>query len=217
VFRLDGRPRPSLSSRTQPAVHTIMTLNQIADGKWLNPPADYRLDERVLWLRTREKTDFWRHTHYGFVRDDGHFWAVPAPQAFTAVATFEGRYETLYDQAGLMLRIDESRWIKLGIEHSDGMTNFSIVVTRGHSDWSVVGQPLIAGPQSVRLTRTNGAVIAHFRRPDGRWQLMRVADFPDAPATIGPMACSPERAGFEVVFTGFEITAPIDHPLHDPA
>ena len=46
---------------------------------------------------------------------------------------------------------------------------------------------------------------------------MRVADFPDGAATIGPMACSPERAGFEVAFTGFEITAPIDHPLHDPA
>jgi regulation of enolase protein 1 (concanavalin A-like superfamily) len=30
------------------------------------------------------------------------------------------------------------------------------------------------------------------------------------------MACSPERAGFEVVFTGFDITTPIDHPLHDP-
>ena len=194
-----------------------MTLKQVSEGRWLNPPADFRLDERQLWLRTRDKTDFWRHTHYGFVRDDGHFWGVPAPSAFTAVATFEGRYETLYDQAGMMLRIDESRWLKLGVEHSDGMTNFSIVVTRGNSDWSVVGQPLISGPQSVRLTRADGAIIAHFRRADGGWQLMRVADFPDGTATIGPMACSPERAGFEVVFTGFEITAPIDHPLHDAA
>ena len=194
-----------------------MTLTQLAEGRWVNPPADFRQDDRGLWLRTVGKTDFWRHTHYGFVHDDGHFLGVPAPRAFTAIATFEGRYETLYDQAGIMLRIDEANWVKVGIEHSDGMTNFSIVVTRGNSDWSVVGRPLISGPQSVRLTRMDGAIIAHFRRPDGGWQLMRVADFPDAEASIGPMACSPQRAGFEATFTGFEIAAPIDHPLHDPA
>jgi len=198
-------------------VQPTMTLKQVSDGKWLNPPADFRLDDHSLWLRTRENTDFWRHTHYGFVHDDGHFWGVPAPRAFTAIATFEGHYETLYDQAGLMLRIDETTWVKLGIEHSDGMTNFSIVVTRGNSDWSVVGQPLISGPQSVRLTRMDGAIIAHFRRPDGGWQLMRVADFPDGEAMIGPMACSPQRAGFEATFPGFEIAPPIEHPLHDPA
>ena len=191
-----------------------MTLKQVSDGRWLNPPADWRLDDGGLWLRTREKTDFWRRTHYGFIRDDGHYWHVPAPAAFTAVVTFEGAYRTLYDQAGMMLRLSETHWIKLGIEHSDGVTNFSMVVTRGNSDWSVVGQPLISGPQSVRLTRSDGAVIAHFRRADGTWQLMRVADFADGDATIGPMACSPERAGFEVTFTGFELTGPIDNPLH---
>ena len=65
--------------------------------------------------------------------------------------TFQGDYETLYDQAGMMVRIDDTHWIKLGIEHSDNITNFSIVVTRGQSDWSVFGQPLLSGPQSVRL------------------------------------------------------------------
>jgi regulation of enolase protein 1 (concanavalin A-like superfamily) len=111
----------------------------------------------------------------------------PHPEAFTACLVFEGDYETLYDQAGLMLRLDQERWIKCGIEHSDGMTNFSIVVTRGNSDWSVIGQPLISGPQTVRLTAENGAIIAHFRAPDGAWQLMRVADFPmSATAMIGP-------------------------------
>ena len=191
-----------------------MTLKQFSDGRWLNPPADWRLGDDGLWLQTRDRTDFWRHTHYGFVRDDGHFLHVPAPAAFTAAVTFEGRYETLYDQAGMMLRFGETHWVKLGIEHSDGMTNFSIVVTCGNSDWSVVGQPLISGPQSVRLTRMSGAVIAHFLRPDGTWQLMRVADFPDGDATIGAMACSPERAGFEVTFTGFALGDPIADPLH---
>lgn len=191
-----------------------MALRQIENGRWLNPPADWRLDDRGLWLRTRDGTDFWRGTHYGFYRDDGHFWHVPAPAAFTAAITFEGAYETLYDQAGMMLRLSGDTWVKLGVEHSDGMTNFSVVVTRENSDWSVVGQPLISGPQSVRLTRSNGAVIAHFRRPDGLWQLMRVADFPEGDAVIGPMACSPQRGGFEARFSAFRMSEPLAEPLH---
>lgn len=190
-------------------------MADLSQGKWMNPPPDWAFENGVLNVTTGERTDFWRNTHYGFVRDSGHFWQLPAPEAFTACLVFEGDYETLYDQAGLMLRLDQERWIKCGIEHSDGMTNFSIVVTRGNSDWSVIGQPLISGPQTVRLTAENGAIIAHFRAPDGAWQLMRVADFPiSATAMIGPTACSPERAGFEARFLEFEIKSPIKNPLH---
>lgn len=186
----------------------------ICDGQWLNPPEVWSLDDNILSLETGDKTDFWRHTHYGFVRDDGHFWHVPAPSSFTATVTFEGKYETLYDQAGMMLRIDAKNWIKLGIEHSDGETNFSIVVTREKSDWSVIARPLISGPQTVRLTVQNGSAIAHFKHDNG-WQLMRVANFPSFEAArIGPMACSPERSGFEARFTDFQIMDPMENPLH---
>ncbi len=186
----------------------------ICEGQWLNPPEVWSLENNVLALETGDKTDFWRHTHYGFIRDNGHFWHVPAPANFTATVTFVGKYETLYDQAGMMLRIDSKNWIKLGIEHSDGMTNFSIVVTRDHSDWSVIARPLISGPQTVRLALKNNCAIAHFKVED-RWQLMRVADFPAIEgAQVGPMACSPERSGFEASFSDFQIADVVENPLH---
>lgn len=190
-------------------------MADLSTGTWLNHPADWALEDGTLHITTAEKTDFWRHTHYGFVRDNGHFWRLPAPKSFTATLTFEGDYETLYDQAGLMLRLNERRWIKCGIEHSDGMTNFSIVVTRENSDWSVIGQPLISGPQTVRLTVQDDAIIAHFQTSDGAWNLMRVSDFPmGGEAMIGPMACSPERSGFRARFLNLNITTPIENPLH---
>lgn len=190
-------------------------MTDLSAGEWLNAPADWAFENGVLRVNTGERTDFWRHTHYGFVRDEGHFWHFPAPEVFTASLTFDGDYETLYDQAGLMLRVDQENWIKCGIEHSDGMTNFSIVVTRGNSDWSVIGQPLISGPQTIRLTSEKDAIIAHFLTPGGNWQLMRVADFPTSDkARIGPMACSPKRAGFTARFLELELSSPMENPLH---
>ena len=190
-------------------------MADLSNGSWLNEPAQWSIENDELHLKTDGRTDFWRTTHYGFVRDSGHFRHVPIEGAFTAQLSFEGDYETLYDQAGLMLRIDQDNWLKCGIEHSDGMTNFSIVVTRGNSDWSVIGQPLISGPQTVRITAENDAIIAHFLTPDRKWQLMRVADFPTSNAAmIGPTACSPERAGFTARFLKLQISSPIKNPLH---
>jgi len=192
-----------------------MNLGLLNHGQWLNPPEDWSLDGSGLTLSTNAKTDFWSNTFYGFRRDSGHFWHSQVTGDFTARIVFEGDYQHLYDQAGMMLRIDGRNWIKFGIEHSDGHTNFSMVVTRENSDWSVVAQPAVSGPQTVRLTRLDTAVIAHFKRADGEWQLMRVADFPAvAAADIGVMACSPERAGFRARFTEFSICKPIEKPLH---
>lgn len=194
---------------------TPMALQQISEGRWLNPPKAWTFDKDALCVETGHETDFWQSTYYGFRRDNGHFWHIPAPSEFTATITFQGDYETLYDQAGMMVRIDDTHWIKLGIEHSDDITNFSIVVTRGQSDWSVFGQPLLSGPQSVRLTLKDNALIAHFQRPDESWQLMRVANFPmTADAMIGPMACSPQREGFKARFLSFQLTDPITNALH---
>ncbi len=186
----------------------------LSAAKWLNEPPDWSLDGGVLSLTTGEKTDFWQGTLYNFHRDNGHALLSPVEGDFTAVLTFEGDYQTLYDQAGMMLRVDAANWIKLGIEYTDGATNFSIVVTRGQSDWSVVQMPTISGPQQVRLTRVGDAVAAHFHTGE-EWRLLRVADFmATAAARIGPMACSPQREGFQARFLSMTVKPPIDDPVH---
>lgn len=192
-----------------------MEILNRSESRWLSRPAVWSLDETALTIQTDDRTDFWQETHYGFHRDDGHALLVPARGDFTATVVFEGQYEHLYDQAGVLLRVDEAHWIKLGVEYSDDVTNFSCVVTRQTSDWSVVSRPALSGPQSVRLTRKGTAVFAHHRLPDGAWQMMRLCDFP-APehVWIGPMACSPQRQGFRARFTEFRIDPALERPLH---
>lgn len=186
--------------------------------RWHNEPAVWSGDAGQLSLKTDPKTDFWQETFYGFHRDSGHAYLRPVSGDFTGSATIIGAYETLYDQAGLMLRLNERNWIKCGIEYTDGMMHFSVVVTRGVSDWSVIPLPDMAPSAQlfVRLTRHDAAVHVQFRLSgDAPWQMARLCPFFRGDAAFGVTACSPERGGFEATFSGIAVGPPISRALHD--
>jgi regulation of enolase protein 1 (concanavalin A-like superfamily) len=185
------------------------------DMQWLNEPPHWSVDDDTLVVTTDDKTDFWRETFYDFVRDDGHFLGKEVTGDFTAQVTLAGEYETLYDQMGLMLRVDQNNWVKTGIEFTDGHAHLSCVITRDFSDWSVVAAPEIGDEVTLRMTRHGTAVRVQFRTTGGDWQLLRLGYLP-LPATcqVGVMACSPQRAGFTGRFSGFTVTEPISPDLH---
>ncbi|EJZ19058.1 DUF1349 domain-containing protein (plasmid) [Rhizobium sp. Pop5] len=186
------------------------------DGKWLNEPASWHADETGLTMTTSEKTDFWRETYYGFTRDSGHFLAFPTGDSFTAQIRIQGEFRRLYDQAGLMVRIDEKRWVKTGVEFTDGEAFLSTVVTDGRSDWSV-SQPFKELEDfRIRVTVANGAMRIQASRDGSFWPLLRLAPFPAADRyEVGPAACTPERSGLRVRFSEFSIGAAITTDLHD--
>jgi regulation of enolase protein 1 (concanavalin A-like superfamily) len=188
----------------------------MTDFRWLNEPTDWKGDALSLELRTSDRTDFWRKTFYGFIRDNGHAFLRKVSGDFTASATVIGDYRELYDQAGLFLRIDETKWIKTGIEFTDGLMHFSVVVTNGVSDWSVIplheAEP--SDPVSVRLTRHDDAVRVQFSIGGAPWQMARLCPFPAEDAKVGVMACSPQRAGFSARFRDLQIGPPISRELH---
>jgi uncharacterized protein len=182
-----------------------------------NPPLSVREHEGALHVVTRDKTDFWQGTFYGFYRDDGHFLYRMTEADFTAEVTFEGRYAALYDQAGLMVRVDAKHWIKTGIEYTDGVTHLSAVVTNGLSDWSVTPLPWAKdGPVTLRLTRHDTAYRIQYKTEHGAWQMLRLAYLPISPAVqIGLMCCSPQREGLEAIFHDFTLGPAIDRNLHE--
>jgi uncharacterized protein len=183
---------------------------------WLNEPPDWRDADGVLSVTTGDKTDFWRETHYGFIRDDGHFRYVKADGDFTAEVEFSGEYQELYDQAGLMLRLDEGNWIKAGVEFvRDRM--LSVVVTRDFSDWSTMPLTTAADWVRLRVSRQGSALQVEWQPADTKedFQMLRLAYFPASnPVLVGPMCCSPQRAGFEARFRGFRLGPPLADDLH---
>ncbi len=137
----------------------------MTDLKWLNPPENVAQDGDVLRVTTGAHTDFWRGTFYGFYRDNGHFPHQRVDGDFTAEVSVGGDYRVLYDQAGLMIRLSESHWIKAGIEHTDGKNYFSVVVTNNMSHWSLVEVPGATTDIRIRLTRHAEAIRVQYYNP----------------------------------------------------
>lgn len=184
---------------------------------WLNEPPVWRDDDDTLAVTTGDRTDFWRETHYGFIRDDGHLRYETVQGDFTAEVEFSGDYRELYDQAGLMLRIDERNWLKAGIEFVDGRQMLSVVVTRDFSDWSTAPGPTGADWLRLRVSRHGTAVRVEWGLPGPQplFTLMRLAYLPGADSlAVGPMCCSPQRAGFAARFRDFRVGAAIPSGLH---
>jgi regulation of enolase protein 1 (concanavalin A-like superfamily) len=188
-----------------------------AEFHWLNEPPRFEWRGEALVVETGAKTDFWNNTFYGFKNTNGHFYGRPVAGDFSAEVEFSADYQVLYDQAGLMLRVDGDTWLKTGVEFTDGARHFSVVVTRNdQSDWSVM--PLggeRTDPVVVRLTR-HGEALRVQVMDGGVWRLVRLAYLP-MPETVavGPMCCSPTGGGLGVTFHRIAVGSAIPRDLHD--
>lgn len=195
-----------------------MTAGNWDGMNWLNPPPVLELTSGALRIATGDQTDFWQRTYYGFRHDNGHFLHRRRDGEFTMETAFTGFYQTLYDQAGLMLRHDENNWMKCGIEYTDGHRHFSTVVTvAGRSDWSAFALPDTDGPVEARVTRLADALFVQYRITElDDWKMARLGYFPPELVSldVGITACSPQREGFEVTFHRFILTDPLSREIH---
>ncbi len=174
--------------------------------QWFNPPPSWKDEAGCLKVTTGPKTDFWRKTHYGFINDNGHFYYQEVRGDFRAEAKITGAYRELYDQAGLMLRIDAENWIKTGIEFFDGLQHASAVVTRDFSDWSVVRLPQPPASLWLRVERKAEAVNIFYSVDGQQYWLLRSAYLPPTDSIqVGPVCASPTGQGFEAVIEDMKI------------
>jgi regulation of enolase protein 1 (concanavalin A-like superfamily) len=186
-----------------------MSSGSSSPWTWLNEPARWELTATGLAFDVEPETDFWQVTHYGFVRDSGHFAALPSQGDFTLRVRFRGAFAEQYDQAGLMVRADAQEWVKCGIERVDGVDRMSVVVTRGaRSDWSL--HPALGagdGWYALELRREADALHVSAVPDDGDPVALRLAPLDrDARVGAGVMAAAPTGRGFRVEFADVALT-----------
>ena len=187
---------------------TVVANAQTKPMKWLNEPKKWTGNAQKLTAIVDPGTDYWRITHYGFIRDSGPFYYQETAGNFEATVKVTGSYQELFHQAGLMVRIDNKNWIKTGIEYVDGVQNVSAVVTREVSDWSVV--PRNDSPKSIwlKLLRKGDYVQIEYSFDNKAYKMLRLAYFPpNVKVQIGVVAAAPGKKSFPVVFENFVVKA----------
>lgn len=175
--------------------------------KWLNRPDKWNIKDGTITVTSDRNTDFWRKTHYGFIRDNGHFYCQQVTGDFTAEVRVSGKYRDLYDQAGLMVRLNETVWLKCGIELVEGMQQVSAVVTHDYSDWSIVPMPDNPAAIWLRVIRQGEAVEIDYSLDRKEYTMLRMGYLTcDRTLDVGIMCASPEGKGFVTTFEQLKIT-----------
>jgi regulation of enolase protein 1 (concanavalin A-like superfamily) len=191
------------------------------DARWHNSPERREVSADAATFQPEEGSDFWQRTSYGFARDSGHALLTPLRRPGAMELTFQGTFANQFDQAGLLLRVNDVLWLKAGVEFTDGLLCAGAVVTRGMSDWSLA--PLdewSGGPLVVRVSLAGDVAIVRIRVAGGDWRLLRVAPFEVASHLEvwgGPYACCPTRAGLIARFSAWQVSASDSGPHAIPA
>lgn len=188
-------------------------------ARWINPPKEFTVGQSEVTLHTEPGTDFWQRTFYGFRNNNAPALVFDRSDNFTFSVSIECEYTTLFDQAGIVIWIDEDNWIKASLEYeNEEFSRLGAVVTNsGYSDWSTRNSPAVARIE-FRVSR-RGPDFLIEARTDSQWEQLRIAhlgalgetttqtgitpsaELPAGPSVgVGIYACSPGDSHFEAKF-----------------
>ena len=173
---------------------------------WMNEPSLWKQCDKGLYIEMDEKHDFWRKTYYTpeYCKNDGHFLYKEFGFAENVMAetSFDLNPIHQFDQAGLMVYLDDEHWLKTGIEHVDGENRMSCVVTNRFSDWST--QTTSCSTLEMRVYKMKYDYVVEIRKDTSEWRFIRICHLnkPDSvdKVKIGLYTCSPKASGGSVTF-----------------
>lgn len=171
------------------------------------------------------KTDFWHRTYYDppFEKADGHMLVVGVPWSrdqWSMETSFTLNPQNQFDQAGLIVFIDPTHWLKTGIEYVDGRPKMSCVVTNGQSDWST--QPWGEGLRGVamRVSYIRDSYVVECKGcGDKEWEFIRIShlstvDRAQSCQQVGLYCCAPTASGMNTVFHSFALRGTVTFEHH---
>ncbi|MCD5996830.1 DUF1349 domain-containing protein [Pseudomonas sp. CDFA 602] len=178
---------------------------------WINTPEHFSITENELVIHTSPDTDFWRGTYYGLeynnapgivMRSEERFWTLKSKVAFES--------NMFFDQCGMLIYIDDSNWMKSGIEYqSNGYQQlFSVVTNNGFSDWAMTNLDRVTQTMYYRLSRRGNDFLLEHSADGKIFNMMRMFHMFQAHTTVqfGFFASSPGDSSFAAHFSEIEWT-----------
>ena len=230
-------------------IHSLVTtinmsqyeLNKFTDDRldWLHHPTSWNtfdesgeaegaggsadvLDETLV-LFPPAKKDFWSKTFYSpeLVKHDASalLAAVPSDEATIGIS-FHFTPISQFDQAGILVYLDDDHWMKCGIEYCDNSPRLSVVVCNGFSDWSTQLWTGFGARLKVhKVLQADSVVVEAAPIGSDEFHFVRIAHLSSTPIIasaayeegkkswrVGPYAASPiAQKGCAATFTNFYI------------
>jgi hypothetical protein len=164
------------------------------DYFWFNQPDRFKTGNGLeIW--TMPGTDFWQRTHYGFRNDNGHCLFREITGDFCLTTQVEFQPTVLYDQCGLILRVDENNWIKASTEYIGETSSKlgSVVTNLGYSDWATQDISSDVKMMWYRASRRGPDFLFEASQDGTIWQQLRICHLHKGGTKLsaGVYACSP--------------------------
>jgi regulation of enolase protein 1 (concanavalin A-like superfamily) len=197
---------------------------RVPNGKWLSQPKMSVVTEDAIRITTEPGTDFWQRSYYGFRNDNAPAFLFESDCNFTFTVKANFVYQSLFDQCGVIIYLNNENWFKASIEYeNDQFSRLGSVVTNlGHSDWATTDIKL---PTEIwyRLSRRGPDFLIERSFDGERFSQMRIfhmyqlgetsvemgkANPPlptDIPVKFGVYACSPSDSSFTASFSELEL------------
>ena len=190
--------------------------------KWLFPPESFEMVRKDgLKIMPAAKTDFWQKTYYNppIEKCIGPVLTLEMPwscEQWCVETQFTLNPINQFDQAGIMIFIDDLHWLKAGIECVDREPKMSCVVTNGKSDWST--QPWKGVEEvSIRVSYMRESFVVQCKLKD-KWELIRISHISSLqktqPLRAGVYCCAPTAGGMSAVFHSLTITDTVTFDHH---
>lgn len=176
--------------------------------QWFNEPPYWSEEEDGITIHSAPQTDFWRVTAQNGIRDNAHFYYQSWTGNFQADVRVSGAFTGLWDQAGMMIRVDEQHWVKCSSEFFEEQAHACCVATREISDWSIVDLPLNLTSLFLRIERKASTIAVYYALDGEQYRLLRLLHFaPAEKIDVGLYCASPEGPGFTAYYQGFQVQA----------
>jgi uncharacterized protein len=178
---------------------------------WYNPPQRWSIHNSWLQVEPESKTDYWQQPHHGIQSDNGPFLHCEVLGDFVLSTQVRMHPANQYDQAGLMVRLSPSCWLKTSVEFESGIPSKlgAVVTNHGYSDWSTQDYHAGSFDFSLRVRREGFDYTVDYSPDGAAWSQIRFAHLLDddgaRPLQCGLYACSPIAAGFLVEFGHLKI------------
>ena len=178
--------------------------------EWLYPPESFEfLGDNGVKITTKDHTDYWQRTFYGFRNDNGHFLYKKIKGDFVLTAETNFHSTTLYDQCGLYARIDEDNWVKTSTEYETAEYSHmgSVITNLGYSDWAKQEVHGNINRVFYKMQRKGNDFFISTSLDGQAYKEIRVGHLHKEAAEmmVGVYACSPQRAGFTCEITNIKI------------